>query len=220
MERTLPTLAGQRGLRGDILVELKKTQPLTAKELGDRFRVSANAVRRHLKELEAEGLVVYGREQRGNGAPTYAYRLSPNGEALFPKQYEDALMLLLNHIVRNEGRDAAVSVLEQQYFDLRRKLGADLDDLDPADRVRAVAGVLEDAGFMAECEEADGELRLTIHNCAIHAAASCLPEVCQTEVSFLEKAMAAQTERRSHIMDGCNACQYVVKFDSPAEPAA
>lgn len=219
MDAITPGLAGQKGLRGEILLELKKSQPLTAKELGTRFSVSANAVRRHLKELEAEGLVVYGREQRGAGAPTYAYRLSEDAEKLFPRRYEEALTRLLLHVVEREGRHAALSILNEQYAELRRKLGR-VDDLDPAERARVVARALEAAGFMAECEEQGGEMRLTIHNCAIHAAASCLPEVCESELTFLEDVLDAPTERRTHIMNGCNACQYVINLDVPASPAA
>lgn len=219
MDAMTPGLAGQKGLRGEVLLELKKAQPLTAKELGDKFGVSANAVRRHLKELEAEGLVVYGREQRGAGAPTYAYRLTEHAENLFPRRYEEALTRLLQHVVEREGRNAALSILNEQYAELRRKLGR-VEDLDPAERARVVARAFEAAGFMAECEERGGEMRLTIHNCAIHAAASCLPEVCESELTFLEDVLDAPTERRTHIMNGCNACQYVINLDVPASPAA
>ena len=73
-----------KGLRGEILHALKREAPLTARELAERLDVSPNAIRHHLKELEAEDLVVYGREQRGLGAPTFAYRLSRVGEALSP----------------------------------------------------------------------------------------------------------------------------------------
>ncbi len=138
MDHMTPRLAGQKGLRGDIIREIKKAQPLTAKELGEIFGVSANAVRRHLKELEAEGLVVYGREQRGTGAPTYAFRLSRDGEALFPRQYERALTRLIGHVVDHEGRAAAIAVVEEQYADLRRRLGAASDNLTPFDRLKNV----------------------------------------------------------------------------------
>ena len=40
-----PGLAGHKGLRGDVLVELKRAQPLTAAELAKRFGVTANAIR-------------------------------------------------------------------------------------------------------------------------------------------------------------------------------
>ncbi len=90
--------------------------------------------------------------------------------------------------------------------------------MDAPDRLRALAGVMEDAGFMAEFEERDGEIRLVIHNCAIHAAASCLPEVCETELSFLEDMVAAPLERGAHIMDGCNACEYSMRRPLSTDP--
>ena len=220
MEAITPGLAGQKGLKGEILLELKKAQPLTTKELAVSFGVSSTAVRRHLKELEAEGLLDYGREQRGTGAPTFAYRLSESGEGLFPKRYAEALTRLLKHVVEREGRDTAVSILEEQYDDIGRKLSSGFDELSAVDRVKAIAKVMGEAGFMAEYEDTDGETLLTIHNCALHAVAECLPEVCETELRFLEKLIAETTVRRSHIMQGCNACQYVITSSSPAEPAA
>ena len=191
---------------------MKRSQPLTAKELADVFGVSANAVRRHLKELEAENLVQYGREQRGAGAPTYAYRLSRDGEALFPNQYEQALTRLIGHVVDREGREAAIAVVEEQYADLRRRLGGVVPGVTPLDRLKMLAGVMEDAGFMAESSEEGGEVTLRVQNCALHAVANCLPEVCDTELRFLEEVLDAQVERRTHIMSGCNACEYAVDF--------
>src|SRR5256885_5880998 len=76
MGTPLPQLAAHKGLRGQILLELKRAQPLTARDLAGKLRVSPNAIRHHLKELEAEQLIAYGREQRGVGAPTYADRKS------------------------------------------------------------------------------------------------------------------------------------------------
>ncbi len=212
MDHVTPRLAGQKGLRGDIILEIKKAQPLTAKELGKIFGVSANAVRRHLKELEAEGLVVYGREQRGTGAPTYAFRLSRDGEALFPRQYELALTRLIGHVVDHEGREAAIAVVEEQYADLRRRLGAASDNRTPFDRLKNVTAVMEEAGFMAESSEEGGEASLSVHNCVLHAVVSCLPEVCDTELLFLEDALGARVERQTHIMSGCNACEYTIEF--------
>ena len=219
MDMQMPGLAGQKGLKGDILLALKKTQPLTANEFAVAFGVTANAVRRHLKELEAEGLISYGREQRGTGAPTYAYRLSSSGEALFPNRYEEALTRLLKHVVEREGRDAALSVLERQYSDFKEKLAGLLDTDDPVERMKALARVLGEAGYMAEYENRDGELKLTMHNCAIRAAAACLPEVCETELRFVESVMSAPVERGAHIIEGCNACEYVVRAPAETEPA-
>ena len=70
MSGTASQLPAYKGLRGEVLLELKRAQPRTAKQLADTLGVSPNAVRHHLKELEAESLIAYGREQRGVGAPT------------------------------------------------------------------------------------------------------------------------------------------------------
>ena len=76
MVHHLTQVTSHKGLRAEILLGLKRAQPLTAKQLARELDVSTNAIRHHLKELQAESLIVYGREQRGLGAPTFAYRLS------------------------------------------------------------------------------------------------------------------------------------------------
>ena len=183
--QTLPQLPARKGLRGDVLLELKHAQPLAAKQLAQRLGVSPNAVRHHLKELEAEALIVYGREQRGVGAPTYAYRLSPAGEALFPRRYEAALTLLLERIVERDGRQAAVALFEEHYRQLTGEARAELADADASTRVDIVARVLTEAGYMAEWQKGEGSYLLSEHNCAMRAVAERFPEVCVVEANFL-----------------------------------
>src|SRR6267378_6800959 len=122
MSLPLLHLPAHKGPRGDILLELKCAQPLTAKQLAGKLGVSANAIRHHLKELEAEQLIAYGREQRGVGAPTYAYRLSAEGEALFPRQYERALTDVMERLAEKAGRETAVEIFREHYADLTRQL--------------------------------------------------------------------------------------------------
>jgi DeoR family suf operon transcriptional repressor len=219
MTPQVPALTAHKGLRGEILLELKREQPLTAKDLAEKLRVSPNAVRHHLKELETETLVVYGREQRGVGAPTFAYRLSLQGEALFPKRYEQTLTDLLDRVAEKQGRQAAVGMFEDLYADLTRKLQGELDGVAPERRLDAVARVMNEAGYMAEVDSAGGTFRLAEHNCAIRAVAERYPEVCAAEEKFLQVVLAATVERQAHIVSGCNACEYAITFDTtPGEP--
>ena len=67
---------GYRGRRGAVLLQLKRSEVLTTKELALRVGASVNAIRHHLRELEEQGLVQYERQHRGVGAPTFAYRLT------------------------------------------------------------------------------------------------------------------------------------------------
>jgi DeoR family suf operon transcriptional repressor len=117
---------GPRGVRGALLVELKRAPRLTAKELAAKLGMSLNAVRHHLKELEAEALVESERQHVGVGAPAFAYRLSGSGQALFPRRYETTLTELLDYVVRREGRASAVAVLEARYEALTHRLQREL----------------------------------------------------------------------------------------------
>lgn len=205
-------VSGHRGLRGQVLIELKKTQPVTAKELGDRFSVSANAVRRHLKELEAEGLVAVGREQHGVGAPSFVYRLTDRGEALFPTGYRDTLSAMLDHVAERDGRQAVVEMFEARYRQLAARLKAELAAAPESERLAIVSRVLTDAGYMAEWSEADGVFRLSEHNCAMRAIVERYPEICAVEERFLKEVLRAQVEREAHIAHGCNSCEYAISF--------
>ena len=109
MGTTLPTvgessreLPGYKGSRGEILLELKREPGLSIRGLMDRLRLSANAVRHHLKELEAEGLVEHARAPKGVGAPPHAYRLSARAEALFPTGYARAITAMLDQVASSK----------------------------------------------------------------------------------------------------------------------
>jgi len=219
METTFPGLAAHKGLRAEILLELKRAQPLTARDMAEKLGVSANAVRHHLKDLEADALVSYGREQRGIGAPTFAFRLTSEGEALFPKRYEQTLTELLDRVAVKQGREAAVGMFDDHYSDLTRALQAELAGVEPERRLEAVARVMNDAGYMAEVDERNGAFRLAEHNCAIRSVAERFPEVCAAEAKFLQAVLAATVERTAHIVGGCNACEYAITFDAPAPSA-
>jgi DeoR family transcriptional regulator, suf operon transcriptional repressor len=200
---------GHKGQRGAVLVQLKRSQPLTAKELAARLGVSLNAARHHLKELELEGLVRYDRSRRGVGAPAFSYRLSPAGEALFPRRYQETLTSLLDQIVEREGREAAVALLDRHLARLAAQLKTELAGLSDAERLAAVARVRSEQGYMAE---ALGPAVLTEHNCAIQAVAEQFPEICAAEAKFLEDVLGAEVDRRGHILSGCAACEYHVRF--------
>lgn len=217
MHPMTPGLAGHKGLRGEILLEIKKAQPVTAGELADTFGVSANAVRRHLKELEVEGLVSYGREQRGTGAPTHAYRLSADGEALFPKQYGEALNHVLSLVAETNGRDAVREMFAERFRVQAERLRAELTDATLEEKVEAVVRMLSQQGFMAAWSNEADTLTLSEHNCAVRVAAEQFPEICAAEAEFLREVLQSDVQRDSYIPDGCNVCLYSIAPKRGAE---
>jgi DeoR family transcriptional regulator, suf operon transcriptional repressor len=207
---------GFRGMRGQILVELKQAAGgLTARELAERCGVSLNAVRHHLKDLESESLLVRRREQRGVGAPVHLYFLDQAGENLFPRRYQELLTETLSRLEGPNGRPAIVEAMDHHYGDLARRLQADLGDATGQERLELVARILVEEGYMAAWHESAGAVRLTEHNCAIKAVAQRFPEICELEERFLRDVLGAGVERHSHILSGCQACEYSIHFPEP-----
>ena len=211
-DRSLPP--GYRGVRGAVLVELKKGARLTARELAARLRSPLNTIRHHLRELEEQELVDFERQQRGVGAPTYAYRLTASGEALFPRRYEATLTSLLDDLVQREGRGSVVARLEARYALLAQRLRDQLSGAAHSERLAVVTRMLSEDGYMAESSLGTSTATLTEHNCAIQAVAERFPEICAAEAKFLGAVLGGSVHRESHILSGCTACEYRVRFDA------
>ncbi|HEY5492589.1 MAG TPA: helix-turn-helix domain-containing protein [Gemmatimonadaceae bacterium] len=209
MAATSLTLAGFKGMRSDILVVLRKEQPLTMRALADHFGLTANALRRHLTELVDARLVVYRREIRGQGAPTFAYSLSDAGEALFPRAYIDPLVDALESLRAREGTEAVVALFRKRWDTMAESAMPRLVTLPLHERAQLLAELLTAEGYMSEAIAGLGDdTTIRHHNCAVREIALRFPEVCSAEAEFIETVLGAPVERRAHLKDGCRACEY------------
>jgi DeoR family suf operon transcriptional repressor len=208
-----PTLAGFRGIRADVLIAVKKAQPVSAGHLAAEFGLTTNAVRRHLKELQTEGLVRCAREIRGVGAPTLGYSLTPAGEALFPRAYESALTTLLDTVREQQGADGIVELFRAQWERVAGGAKDELSALPLAERTQLLAELLTSHGYMAESDGAPNgdDALIREHNCVLRAVAERFPEVCVAEERFLAEFLGAVVERRKHIASGASCCEYCVR---------
>jgi predicted ArsR family transcriptional regulator len=99
---------------------------------------------------------------------------------------------------------------------------AELQGVPQADRPAVVARLLSQEGYMAEARVEAGvadtaDTVLTEHNCPIPAVAGRFPEICAAEARYLAEVLGAHVERTAHILTGCPACEYRVRFSRPAE---
>jgi len=212
MEEMGTSLVGYRGIQADLLLALKKHQPLTARELAARFDLTPNAMRRHLETLEAAGIVRHTREVRGVGGPVHAFWLSGSGEALFPRQYATVLLETLDSIAAEHGREGVSDFFRRKWTVMAAEAAPALQQLPLTERVQLLAELWTSLGYMAEAD-VDAESGLPVlrkHNCAIRAVAEQYPEICATEASFIADVLGIPAERRQHILAGCNTCEYVV----------
>jgi DeoR family suf operon transcriptional repressor len=219
MQDVIGSLGGYRGIRAELLVVLKKAQPLTATELAERFGLTPNALRRHLKVLEEDGVVRYQREVRGVGAPVFAYRLTEAGEAVFPRRYASVLASALEALQAERGGRAVANVLAREWDALAIEAGPVLEGLPLAERVQLVAELLTARGYMAEGAATSEETAtLRIHNCAMCEIAEQFPEACDVEARELSRLLDAPVARRTHRFGGCASCSYDVGRASAPSP--
>ena len=211
---TPTTLSGYRGIRGEILVALKKAQPMTARELGDRFDLTPNALRRHLDQLEGDGVVRHESQVRGVGAPVFAYSLSSEGERLFPSAYVAALVEALETVRQHAGTTGVVDMFKRRWDVLADAARPELEKLALPERTKLLASLLSEQGYMAESvAHSASNTTLTEHNCAIRIVAERYPEICDAETEFFELMLGGRVERQAHILKGCNACEYTISTD-------
>ena len=85
----------------DILEHLLKQGQAIAQDLATSLDISPQAIRRHLKDLETEGLIVYQSLVSGTGRPQHIYQLSPKGRDRFPNQYDRFAISFLDTLVEN-----------------------------------------------------------------------------------------------------------------------
>jgi DeoR family suf operon transcriptional repressor len=201
---------GHKGPRGTILLELKRGNGATVSELAEALECSVNAIRHHLKELEAEGVIGYDRTHKGVGAPVHTFHLTESGHALFPERYERTVADLLNHVVESQGRAAAVELLKQQYLALSARLSVEVGHLPIVERGPAIARVLVSEGYMATWQNDEAGGVLTEHHCPHQLVAERFPEICAAEQQALGAAFGVDIDRRSHIAGGCGTCSYHV----------
>ncbi|MGB2711397.1 MAG: ArsR family transcriptional regulator, partial [Conexibacter sp.] len=184
-----PALAELPATRRALLIALRKRGEARAEELAHELAITVSAVRQHLHGLAAADLVEHREERPGPGRPRHVYRLSAAAEALFPRSYGELTVELLDYIGDEHPE------LVQRAFDRRRGARVErtrerLAGLDFAGRVAEVARVLDEDGYLAECEAMpDGSFQIREHNCAILAVAKRYGQACSAEIGFLREVL-------------------------------
>ncbi|MFB6241047.1 MAG: helix-turn-helix transcriptional regulator, partial [Gemmatimonadota bacterium] len=201
-----------------LLVELKRRGDATLYDVAGELELAAETVREHLNALTARGLVERtGRRRDGPGRPQIVYALSERGEALFPHREGALLRELASHLVESGREEVLEEFFGRRIGEQRRAAAERLDGLEGGERLREVAALLSEQGFMAEVvgDAADGP-RLRLCHCPLKelVAASRLP--CRAEIEFVEELLGADLERESWMPEGDHACTYRLADEAPA----
>ncbi len=224
----MATTIHQSSTKQDILEYLLKHSQATAFELADVLDVSPQAIRRHLKDLETEELVLfYTPESVGMGRPQHIYQLSHQGvERLkqtvngFGDGYGEFAVSFLDTLAQTVGRDQVKSILQKQWERKAQEYRDRLQQDSLQERMANLVALRKSEGFMAEYHPVKtddafvGERYILMeHNCAISNVAESFPSICGHELEMFAAALPDCTVERTHwIIDGEHRCGYLVQL--------
>ena len=212
------------GPRRAVVVALKKRWESTAEQLAADLGVTVGAVRQQLSPLGEDGLVAWRDERRGSsGRPRRWYCLAPAAESLFPKRYGQLTNQLLGFIEESDPSLVA-GAFEKRAAQRRERAEARLAGLGFEAKVRELARILDEDGYLAGCSPAgDGSWLISELNCAILDVARHHREACGSELAFIRAVLPdATVERVTHILSGGHSCSYRITpaVHRTAEPAS
>lgn len=213
----------QSSTKQDILEYLLKHLQATALALAAALNISPQAIRRHLKDLEAENLIVLSSVQAGMGRPQHVYQLSRQGRDRLSRtvsdRYGQFAVSLLATLAETVGHDQVSSILQKQWERKAKEYRELLGNGSPYQRVAILVELRKAEGYMTEyhlVESGDSTVGdsfiLTEHNCAISNVAESFPSVCGHELDMFAAILPDCTVERTHwIINGEHLCGYSVQ---------
>jgi predicted ArsR family transcriptional regulator len=211
------TTTPEPALRRAILVYLRRSGAASPDAIATAIGASRSGVAGQLRALEGAGLVTRTAVRHGVGRPRHLYDVTTDAQGLFPSNYEGLAAGLIAAIVELGGEQLLEDVMSarsrQAASALRDGLAATLPaDAPLVDRVRELARLQDDLGYLAEVEVGDDAIRLVQHNCAVHDIAVSNGAACRAELAMFRDLLGPGVERECHIMAGDRCCTYLVSL--------
>lgn len=205
--------------RRAIVSALKARGSATIAELAPQLGLTGEAVRQQLLQLRQEGCVeaAVDRETvRGRtGRPATTYRLTAQGEHLFPKHYDMLAVAMLDAVSEELGAGAAERVLERVSNDRVDALEPSIEGRTIEEKIDVLKGwYFEDDPYM-DSESAGDDFRLIERNCPFYNAAMRRPALCSISVNALSRLLGVRVVREEKFQDGDGRCVFHVYAHEP-----
>jgi predicted ArsR family transcriptional regulator len=196
-----------------LLYYLKVMQMAGLSELAEVMGISRMGAHKHLKTLQERGIVDSIEVRKGVGRPRMQYQLTSQGKTLFPKSYSDIATSALDFIERNIGEQGVENFLRERQEQLYIKYREHLKDLDFDRKVKELARIRDQEGYIAESKKqhkSDNYILLE-YNCPIIQIAEKHWEACSVETELFEKLLDADIKTTHRASKGDQVCKFMIK---------
>jgi DeoR family suf operon transcriptional repressor len=208
---------GKHDTKHDILQHLLKRGEVTAQDLAEKLDISPQAIRKHLKDLETEGLIYHTTEQVGMGRPQFIYALTSAGRDRFPDSYNQFAVNFLDTLIDTLGKEQVSEVLEKQWQRKSQSYKSQLGIGSLKQRLEKLAEIRRSEGYVTEWFAVEGndkknqDFIFTEYNCAIAHVAESFPSVCGHELEMFATVLDCPVQRTHWMVNGEHRCGYLIQ---------
>jgi predicted ArsR family transcriptional regulator len=201
------------GTRGRIARLIMENGPVTAAGLSARLGLTPAAVRRHLDNLLADGMIeartarTYG--SRSRGRPARLFAITDAGRSAFVHAYDNLATSALRFLAETAGSSAVAAFARQQIAELERRYRPVVEAAPPHERVRALAAALSADGYAASASSRPGPGggdQLCQHHCPVAHVAAQYPQLCEAETEAFGRLLGTAVQRLATIAHGDGIC--------------
>ncbi len=198
-----------QGTKDRILEYLIQNHEVRVEELSEELGITPAAVRRHLDNLRADGLVDARPVRQATGRPFHSYFATEKATQGVPPAYADLLERMLRSL--GERDDVIASVMTSVAESLAEKHMHKVAGLSAEELAAQVTESLRSEGILENWRaEADG-IHLVNGRCPYHRAAEISKLPCEADRKAIELLLGRDVEQLNRIVDGAACCEYLVR---------
>jgi predicted ArsR family transcriptional regulator len=197
------------GRRQDILrLLLEQKDGMSIDEIAEALPLTRSAARDHIRSLERDDLVSGALSPVPTGGrPGVNYTLTPQGHALFPKNYDGIARLLLATLVTRLGQAEAEKELKALGRQLAAQVKPRVGSGSLKDKAVKIAAIMEELGFSAS---ASGDT-IEAQNCIYHEMAQADPTICTIDLALIGELSEAKVDHKACMARGDASCRFCLK---------
>ncbi|MGG5257217.1 helix-turn-helix transcriptional regulator [Phycicoccus avicenniae] len=215
--------------RDRVLRVVSQEGPVSITALVERLGLTETAVRRHVDNLHAAGLVE-PREAGGprrRGRPAKAWTLTDAGHRALSSDYDDLAGEALRFLRRTGGERAVQAFAEERLAGLEERIAPVLEAAgeDPARRTDALVSALNVEGYAASARPVGTPgaattltgVQLCQGHCPVQHVASEFPELCEAETEAFSRLLGVHVQRLATLAHGDHVCTTFVPTPTTTE---
>ncbi|QPN61357.1 iron-sulfur cluster biosynthesis transcriptional regulator SufR [Synechococcus sp. CBW1002] len=191
-------VSNQASTREAALTLLLRHGHATAATLAQKLAVSVQVMRRHLRSLEEEGLVVSSPSQDGPGRPCNHWSLTASGHNQFPNGSEQFTLSLLSSMANSLPPDTIKDLLNRQAIDKAGDYQLQIGVGSLPQRLDRLVELRRREGYVAECVADDDSWVFSEYHCSVMRIAEQFPCVCDQELQMIRHTFPDCSVERVH----------------------